>query len=51
MQEYLHKSNYSLKDNHQVSEILGRLDENMKLIEKSYDVKLKVVDGFLENSS
>ncbi len=48
MQEYLHKSNYSLKDNHQVSEILGRLDENMKLIEKSYDVKLKVVDGFLE---
>lgn len=48
MQEYLHKSQYDLVDNHQLSELLGRLDENLKLIEKTYDVRLKVIDGSLE---
>lgn len=48
MQEYLHKSYYNLIDNHQLSEILGKFDENLKLIEKTYDVRLKVVDGYLE---
>lgn len=48
MQEYLHKSQYDLVDNRQLSELLGRLDENLKLIEKTYDVRLKVIDGSLE---
>ncbi|MFB0971705.1 MAG: PhoH family protein [Tissierellia bacterium] len=47
MAEFYHKIDVNISDPKILSQLFGKLDENVKLIESHYDIKIRLEDGFL----
>jgi phosphate starvation-inducible PhoH-like protein len=47
MAGFYHKIDININDPKILSQLFGKLDENVKLIEKQYNIKIKLEDGFL----
>lgn len=50
MKEYKKDIDINVSDSKILSKLFGRLDENIKFIEEKYQVKIKLLDGFLSIS-
>lgn len=47
MAGFYHKIDININDPKILSQLFGKLDENVKFIEKQYNIKIKLEDGFL----